>query len=260
MAGRRSLGNLFDYLRLNDSHPPLDYLIHLPLARAGVDELWFRMPSVVCSVAALALFAWWMRRYGAAGVIATGLLAVSAFQLIHGRTARMYAELELLGVAGGGALRRLAPPAASLARAGARRARARSRCSRTSRASCSRPDCSRPGHPARPRGLALACRDRGGGLGWALLWGPSFLDQARGGHSDWIPRTTLDGMVHTFGRLVAYDPQLHVIVLLRRRRRCGRRLAARSATRPRARLLRVRARAARRRDGLASRRCCSIAR
>ena len=98
MAGRRSLGDLFDYLRLNDSHPPLDYLIRLPLARAGVDELWFRMPSVACSVAALALFAWWMRRRGVAGVIATGLLAVSAFQLIHGRTGRMYAELELLGV------------------------------------------------------------------------------------------------------------------------------------------------------------------
>ena len=214
MAGRRSLGNLFDYLRLNDSHPPLDYLLHLPLARAGVDELWFRMPSVVCSVLALALFAWWMRRYGVAGLVATGLLAFSAFQLIHGRTARMYADLELLGVA-----------AAVLADVWLRRPR-------------------RWHAPAlgalvfltlltHVSGFLLAAglfaipgirRDReawrwraaivAGGIGWALLWGPSFLVQARGGHSDWIPRTTVDGIVHTFGRLVAYDPQLHVIVLL----------------------------------------------
>ncbi len=214
MAGRRSLGNLFDYLRTNDSHPPLDYLIRLPLARAGLDELWFRMPSVVCSVAALALFAWWMRRYGAAGVVATGLLAVSSFQLIHGRTARMYAELELLGVV-----------AAVLSDSWLRRPR-------------------RWHAPAlaalvfltlltHVSGFLLAAglfavpgirRDReawrwraaiaAGGIGWALLWGPSFLVQARGGHSDWIPQTTLDGILHTFARLVAYDPRLHVIVLL----------------------------------------------
>ncbi len=46
-----------------------------------------------------ALFAWWVRRYGMAGVVATAMFAVSAFELRHGRTARMYAELELIGVA-----------------------------------------------------------------------------------------------------------------------------------------------------------------
>jgi len=35
MAGRRSVGNLLDFLRTSDSHPPLDYLLRLPLARAG---------------------------------------------------------------------------------------------------------------------------------------------------------------------------------------------------------------------------------
>jgi hypothetical protein len=49
---------------------------------------------------------------------------------------------------------------------------------------------------------------------WCVLWGPSFLAQTSGGHSDWIPRTTLDGMVHTYGRLVTYEPGLHALALL----------------------------------------------
>jgi hypothetical protein len=52
-----------------------------------------------------------------------------------------------------------------------------------------------------------------GGAGWALLWGPSFLVQARGGHSEWIPRTTIAGMVHTVGGLVTNQPELHLLAL-----------------------------------------------
>src|SRR6476659_7063023 len=99
MAGRLPVGDLFSYLGVRDSHPPLDYLLRAPLARAGVDELLFRLPSAICSIGAVVLFAWWMRRRGLAGMVAIGLLAVSAFQLVHGREARMYAELELIGVA-----------------------------------------------------------------------------------------------------------------------------------------------------------------
>src|SRR6476660_3410465 len=61
MAGRLPLGSLFNFLRLQDSHPPLDYILRAPLARAGASELWFRMPSAILSLGALALFAWWMR-------------------------------------------------------------------------------------------------------------------------------------------------------------------------------------------------------
>jgi hypothetical protein len=39
------------------------------------------------------------------------------------------------------------------------------------------------------------------GVGWAVLWGSSFLVQARGGHSSWIPRTTAAGVVDTVSRL-----------------------------------------------------------
>ena len=53
MAGRLPVGRLFAFLTAHDSHPPLDYLLHAPLARAGVGEFWFRLPSALCSIAAL---------------------------------------------------------------------------------------------------------------------------------------------------------------------------------------------------------------
>src|SRR6476469_2722279 len=63
MAGRLPVGRLFAFLTAHDSHPPLDYLLHAPFARAGVSEFWFRLPSALCSVAALALVAWWLRDF-----------------------------------------------------------------------------------------------------------------------------------------------------------------------------------------------------
>ena len=44
------------------------------------------------------LLAAWLRPHGRVAVIATALVALSAFQIAHGRDARMYAELEVLGV------------------------------------------------------------------------------------------------------------------------------------------------------------------
>ncbi len=209
MAGRMPFGSLFAYLRARDSHPPLDYLLRAPLSRLGSTVLVMRLPSVACSVLAVALFAWWMRRWGIAGVVATGLLAVNTFQVVHGRNFRMYADLELIGVA-----------TVVLADSWIRRPRR--------------------WHAAAIGGLVLvgllthvqmfllgaglvalagirtdrhAWRWRAGiaagGLGWALLWGPSFLVQSRAGHSDWIPRTTLAGLMHTVGSLVTTDVAWH---------------------------------------------------
>ena len=202
MAGRLPLGSLFAFLRTHDSHPPLDYLLHLPLARLGVDPFWFRAPGVVASIGALALFAWWMRDRGRAGVLATAVMALSAFEIVHGRNARMYAELELLGVG-----------LAILAEAWLRAPRRR--------------------HAAILFVLVLAGllthvsmflvgaglfalagrrRDRaawrwrgaifGAGAVWVVLWGSAFLVQMQGGHSDWIPRTTPVRVLDTVASLV----------------------------------------------------------
>lgn len=201
MAGRLPIGSLFAYLRANDSHPPLDYLLHAPLGRLGVSELVFRLPSAACSIAALALFAWWMRERGRVGVLATALMAVSAFQVLHGRNARMYAELELAGVG-------VAVLTDAWLRA-PRRWHARvlgvlvfiGLLTHVSMILLAIGLCALPGR----RTDREAWRWRGAigvaGLGWLVLWGPSFLVQAQGGHSSWIPRTTVEGVVDTVGRL-----------------------------------------------------------
>lgn len=97
-VGRKPLGDLFVYLREHDLHPPLDYLLRAPSARAGASEWALRAPSALFGSAALVLFAWWMRTKGRLGVIATFVMALSAFQIFYTREARMYALLLLLGV------------------------------------------------------------------------------------------------------------------------------------------------------------------
>jgi hypothetical protein len=99
MAGRRGFWSIPGYLRISDAHPPLDYLLRAPLSRLGVSDVVFRAPGVLLSVGALALFAFWMRDRGRVGLIATGLLAVSPFQIGYGSEARMYAMLQVVGVA-----------------------------------------------------------------------------------------------------------------------------------------------------------------
>ena len=49
---------------------------------------------------------------------------------------------------------------------------------------------------------------------WAVLWGPTFLHQASGGHSDWIARTTVSRTIDAFGRLLIDDPFWHVAVVV----------------------------------------------
>ena len=150
-----------------------------------------RLPSFAFSVAALALFAWWMRTRGVAGVVAVAVMAVSPFQIMYGGEARMYALLELLGVL-----------AAMLAEAWIREPRR--------------------WHAAAAGGLVLlgvfdhvsgfllagglvalaglrhdraAWRWRAWIVGavalWAAVWGASFLTQASTTHASWIEPTTI---------------------------------------------------------------------
>jgi hypothetical protein len=172
------------------------------------------LPSVLCSCAALALFAWWMRRRGIAGAVAVALMGVAAFQVARGREGRMYAEMELIGVAAAVVtdawLRRPrswhAPAIGALvfvgamthismfllgtglvAVAGARRDRAAWRW----------------------RAWLVA-----GGAAWAAVWGPWFIVQARGGHSDWVPPTSFPGVEDALGRLVTYRGAVYAPILL----------------------------------------------
>jgi hypothetical protein len=214
MAGRRPFGDLLSYLRVRDSHPPLDYLLRSPLSRAGLSAFWLRVPSVACSAAAVLLVAWWLRRRGVVGVLATALMALSVFELSHGRDARMYADLELLGVA-----------CAMVSEAWLVRPRRRHAVAIGALVAVglmlhtsmllfgagllALPGLRRDAHAWRWRGALFA-----GFSVWAVLWGPSFLQQAGGGHSSWIPPTTLAGLIDSFGRLVLYDPRAHVVILV----------------------------------------------
>jgi len=213
MAGRVPFDRMVAYLRTHDSHPPLDYLLHAPLARAGASELVLRLPSVACSIGALALFAWWVRRRGIAAVVATALMALSAFQITHGREARMYAELELLGVAiavlAWTWLRRPrtwhAPALGALVLAGL--------LTHVSMFLLGFGLLAIPGRRTDADAwrwrAAIAC----GGAGWALLWGATFWVQAHGGHSGWIPRTSWRGLSGAVAHLVTPDPSARVIVV-----------------------------------------------
>jgi hypothetical protein len=214
MTARRPVGSMLTFLRNGDSHPPLDYLLRAPFARAGSSEFFIRFPSVACSIAALALFAIWMRRSGRVGVFAVALMAVSAFQIAHGREARMYAPLELIGVAvaftadswlrhprrwhaptvGGlvclGLLTHVSMfvlGAGLLVVAGMRTDREAWRWR-----------------------VALAL----GLVGWAVVWGPSFLVQARSGHSSWIPPTDFATFTRAVGGLVASGAGPRVVAVL----------------------------------------------
>jgi Dolichyl-phosphate-mannose-protein mannosyltransferase len=214
MIGRRSLGDIFSTLRSSDSHPPLDYLIRAPLARAGVTDFVLRVPSLLFSCAALVLFAWWMRQRDMGGVVAVAVMAVSPFQIMYGGEARMYALLELLGVS-----------AAVIAERWARDPRR--------------------WHAAVAGALVLVAifdhvsgfllaggllafagvrTDReawrwrayiAGALAlWAVTWGSSFLVQASTTHASWIDRTTPRSVVEVVSGLVTNQQGVALVVLL----------------------------------------------
>jgi uncharacterized membrane protein len=177
-------------LRANDSHPPLDYLIrHLFVGPHS--ELVLRAPSAVFSTLALVLVTVWMRRRSWFGVGVVALFALSPFQLLYGREARMYALMTLLGVA--------------VAMLGERWLRGDHRVGVAVAVGVL---------------VAVACLDHAGGLFlaagvavlpglsryreawwwraapvagvavWAVLWAPSFLDQATVSTASWVPLTS----------------------------------------------------------------------
>jgi len=202
MAARQPFGDLIDHLTTQDSHPPLDYLLRAPFARAGASDLLLRSPSIVFSCAALALFAWWMHRRSWFGLLATALLSFSTFQVLHGGEARMYALLQLLGIG-----------AAIIAERWFRAPRAWHSWALASILLVALFDhvsglllglglvalagLRRDGEAWRLRMLIGAA-----GLVWAVFWFPTLLEQLDHSWSDWVPRTTPTGVARVVGEQV----------------------------------------------------------
>ncbi len=214
MAGRMPVHAMFAYLRQHDSHPPLDYLLRSPLARAGVSDFFLRLPSAVFSIAALALLAWWLHDRRRIALLAVALFAFDAFEVVHGRDARMYAEMELIGVASAvitdSWLRRPrgwhAPAIAVIALAGLLTHVSMILVAVGLLAVAGL----RTDAPAwRWRAALLVA-----GAGWGVLWGQSFLAQTHGDHSTWIGRTTVPSFSIAMARLVSSEPFLWPVVLL----------------------------------------------
>jgi mannosyltransferase len=214
MAARRPFGDLLTFLRTHDSHPPLDYLLRAPFARLGSSDVVLRAPSVAFSIAALVLFAWWMRDRGRLGVIATGVMALSVFQLRYGSEARMYSLLLLIGVA-----------AALTAERWLREPRARHAVVAGILLFVALLDHSSAFLLfAGLLALAGVRHDRAawqwrGALGaafvvWLPLWGPSFLEQLDTPHASWIPATSLSGFSDAVARQLSSTRAVAPVVLL----------------------------------------------
>lgn len=213
MAARLPVGRLVELLRTQDTHPPLDYLLRAPLARAGAPDVVLRLPSALFSIAALALFACWMRGRGRAGLIATALFACSSFQILHGGEARMYALLELLGIAGAVLAEQWLRRPAGWHVAALLAIVAVALFDHVSGFLLAAGLFAVAGIGTDRRSWAW----RGGVVGavalWAACWGPSFMQQAGGDWAGWIPRTTLAGLARAVSGQVTDLDSLAPVVL-----------------------------------------------
>ena len=98
VSAHLGLGQIPGWISRTDPHPPLFYLLLHPLATTGASDAQLRSLSALCSLVAVGVMAWWQRRRGWEGLLATALLAIVPFQLAYGRQARMYGLLLLVGV------------------------------------------------------------------------------------------------------------------------------------------------------------------
>jgi len=213
MAARMPFGQLVGYLRRADAHPPLDYLLRRPIAAAGAGEAALRAPSVILSVAALVVFAVWMRRRGWIGLLAIAFMAVASFQITYARDARMYAGMTLVGVCAAFAADRwleTSRTSASVAVSGAVLVGLFLHASTLVMAA---------GLGLIPglRRDSAAWEWRAGIVAalavWGGLWGSVFREQARRAGASWIPHTSPDYLARTLNELVSSYSVTRLVVV-----------------------------------------------
>lgn len=98
LVARQPLVRLLSILATADVHPPLYFLLVKIFMSLGQSELIIRLPSALCSAAAVGVLYLMGRdmfdkRVGLVGAL---LMAVSPLQLLYAQEARMYAQLLLL--------------------------------------------------------------------------------------------------------------------------------------------------------------------
>jgi len=198
------MGDLLGFLRSNDTHPPLDYLLRMPFASAASD-LVLRIPSALSSIAFLLVLARWMRGKGTFGALTTICAAIMPFLVLHGREARMYPLVMLCGVvaaalADGWLHRPSSRAAVGVAAAGLVAMLSHSAALPAVASMFLLPGFRRDRDAWIYRGWIGAAF-----VAWAGLWGPSFLKQSEAASSPgyWVPHTTPDWVTTVGGALLS---------------------------------------------------------
>jgi 4-amino-4-deoxy-L-arabinose transferase-like glycosyltransferase len=98
LLARQPLVRLISILSTADVHPPLYFLLVKTFMGLGQSEFIIRLPSALCSAAAVGVLYLMGRDLfdEQVGLVAALLMAVSPLQLLYAQEARMYAQLLLL--------------------------------------------------------------------------------------------------------------------------------------------------------------------
>ena len=206
------LGDLLPALRQHDSHPPLDYLLRHSFGGIG-DTFALRVPSAVIATLSLLAVMWWMWDRRWFGVAVVAFTSLNTFELLYAHQARMYATVVLAGtLAAIGSDQWLA------------RGEARWRWLVGMALVVALLDHSatlvlvpallvvplfrRDGEAWRWRATVL-----GAWAVWAVVWGPSFVEQLRHSPASWIPFTSVSTVFSSVNGLVSLYPDLSVLIV-----------------------------------------------
>jgi hypothetical protein len=207
------LGDLSGALRAEDSHPPLDYLVRHWFGAPG-DTFALRLPSAIWATFALLAVLWWMWERGWFGVVVVAITSLSSAELLYAHQARMYAFAVLAGTLLAIASERWLDEGSSRWRWLAGVVLTLALFDHASAlflvpAIALVPGRRSDGEAWRWRATAVAALAI-----WAVLWGPSFLDQIRANRSSWIPLTTAHDAVITIGGLTTLYAGTAVVVTM----------------------------------------------